>query len=165
MEGLTLTLYHRSIMIHPRSYGTSIPNTPRPPLKTPIVKNPPSPIPPPLLLPSTLPHRRRPNRPALLLRPRIPERIPEIPPLRLHRPPRPSRLTRRPSAARILHEAIEALRGAFGARLDGLGGLGGGEAGGGREVGFCYLRAALGPASPALIKFNRLGGRRGLPTF
>ena len=105
----------------------------------------PLPITPSLILPSTpttttFPHRRRPNRTArpLLLRPRIPKRIPEIPPFRLNRGPRPSRTTR-PSTPRILHEVIEAVRGAFGTRLDGFSCLGGGEAGGGRKVCFCYL--------------------------
>lgn len=126
------------------------PSKPPPPL---LIKHTLSlPVTPPLLLPSTpttttttFPHRRRPNRPArtLLLRPRIPKRIPEIPPFGLNRPSRPSRTTRRTRAC-VLHEAIEAFRGAFGASLYGFGGLGSGEAGGGCEVCFCYLGFSLG---------------------
>lgn len=122
----------------------SIPNTKNPcRLNLPHKENP-LPITPPLLLPSTptttttLPHRRRPNRTTLLLRLSIPKRVPKIPPFRLNRPSRSRRTTRR-SRARVFNEAIETIRSAFGARLDGFGGLGCGKARGGCQICFCYL--------------------------
>ena len=130
----------------------SIPNTGIPlAIQPPLQKHYPTkvrylPIAPSFIFPSTrtptttsttaLLHRRRPNRPTLLLRPRIPKRIPEIPPFGLDRASRSSRTA---TGARILDEIVEAIRGASRACLYGFGGLGGGEAGGGCEVCFCYL--------------------------